>query len=101
MKISSDQLMAPVNKFKTDTLDKNETGSGAWDKVNVRLSDTVELSSKNLEVDRLKKAMQTVPDVRADKVAKLKEQIAAGTYFVDSKDIAAKLVQGWSNLYGK
>jgi flagellar biosynthesis anti-sigma factor FlgM len=59
------------------------------------------LSTKGTEIDRLKKTMQVAPDFRSDRVAQLKEQIAAGTYRVEGKAVAEKMLQSWSELRGK
>jgi negative regulator of flagellin synthesis FlgM len=40
-----------------------------------------------------KKALSETPDVRADKVARIKEQIASGTYNIDPSDVAAAMLK--------
>lgn len=101
MKIDNEQLMATVNKFKNEPLEKSEAGAVAA-KIGLRRgSDRVELSTNGTEIERLKKTMQVVPDFRSDKVAQLKAQIDAGSYQVDGKAVAAKMLQSWSELNGR
>jgi negative regulator of flagellin synthesis FlgM len=101
MKIDNDQLLSTVNKFKNEPLEKNEAASVAVEKQSPRRTDRVELSTNGTEIERLKKTMQVAPDFRSDKVAQLKEQIDAGTYHVEGKEVAAKMLQNWSELNGK
>ena len=46
-----------------------------------------------------RKAAQEAPDVRAEKVARLRAQVADGTYARDSRLIAAALVREESALF--
>jgi flagellar biosynthesis anti-sigma factor FlgM len=101
MKIDSEQLLSTVNKFKNEPLEKNETTAVPGEKWTRPGADRVELSTKGTEIDRLKKTMQVAPDFRSDRVAQLKEQIAAGTYRVEGKAVAEKMLQSWSELRGK
>ena len=55
--------------------------------------DKVLLSPKAKAIQEAKKILETVPDVREDKVARIKEQIKNGTYTIDAKKIAAKMVE--------
>lgn len=101
MKIDSEQLLSTVNKFKSEPVEKSEIALVAREKGSRQLTDRVELSSNNSEVEQLKKAMQEVPDIRSDRVAALKEKIAAGTYKVDAKEVAGKMLQSWRELHDK
>ena len=38
------------------------------------------------------RTLKSMPEVRADKIADLKERIANGTYNVSARDVAAKIV---------
>ena len=55
-------------------------------------SDAVSISEKGKDVSEMTRTLKELPDVRADKIADLKERIANGTYNVSGKDIAAKIV---------
>jgi flagellar biosynthesis anti-sigma factor FlgM len=55
-------------------------------------SEHVVLSAKAEEVGMAREALQGVPDVRSDRVAKLKQQIEAGTYHVSADEVADKML---------
>ena len=54
--------------------------------------DRVELSQTAKDIKKVESVLRTTPDIRADKVKTLKEQIEAGTYQVDSKKIANSML---------
>jgi negative regulator of flagellin synthesis FlgM len=54
--------------------------------------DTVELSSLAKDLQRAAEVARATPEVRAEKVAALKEKIDSGTYEVDSKELASKMI---------
>ncbi|MBE5964201.1 MAG: flagellar biosynthesis anti-sigma factor FlgM [Lachnospira sp.] len=55
-------------------------------------SDKLEISQFGKDYQVAKQALKNVPDVREDKVAEIKAQIDAGTYFVSSSALADKLL---------
>ena len=55
-------------------------------------ADTVVLSDTAKAVQEAKTQLDSVPDVRKDKVAELREQIENGTYEVDSEKLAEKMI---------
>ena len=54
--------------------------------------DRVLLSPMAKEIQMMKNQLQTIPDVRAEKVTEIKNQIAQGTYPVSSEKIAHRLM---------
>ena len=56
-------------------------------------ADTVVLSDTAKKVQEAQKQLETMPDVREDKVAELKEQIENGTYNIDEDEIAGKIIK--------
>jgi len=54
--------------------------------------DKVELSSVAKDLQRAAEIAKATPDVRADKVAALKEKVESGNYEVDSKKVASKMI---------
>ncbi|AEH44568.1 Anti-sigma-28 factor FlgM family protein [Thermodesulfatator indicus DSM 15286] len=50
--------------------------------------DRVEISQTARDIKKIESIVKTSPDVRADKVRAIKEQIESGTYQVDSKKVA-------------
>ena len=55
--------------------------------------DKVVLSPKAKEVQEATKLIKELPDIREEKVAKLKEQVDQGTYRIDGKKIAFKMLK--------
>jgi negative regulator of flagellin synthesis FlgM len=55
--------------------------------------DTVELSDEAKALQRLEKAVKDVPEVREDKVAEIRKQLAQGTYKVDGQKIAFNMLK--------
>ena len=55
--------------------------------------DKVVLSPKAKEVQEATKMIKELPDIREEKVAKLKEQVDQGTYRIDGKKIAFKMLK--------
>ena len=55
--------------------------------------DKVALSPEAKQLQEAKKSLDSLPDVREDKVAEIKEQIEAGTYTIDGEKIAFKMIR--------
>jgi negative regulator of flagellin synthesis FlgM len=55
--------------------------------------DKVVLSPKSKEVQEATKLIKELPNIREEKVAKLKEQVDQGTYRIDGKKIAFKMLK--------
>jgi negative regulator of flagellin synthesis FlgM len=55
-------------------------------------TDGASLSSAAQELLKARRAVQDAPDVRSDLVAELRRQIQAGTYRVDDRAIARRLL---------
>ncbi len=101
MKIDSEKLLGTVNQFRNEPVDKGESAATGGNKAQNQGSDRVELTTRTGEVDQVKKALQDLPDVQSDKVARLKEQVANGTYKVDGTEVAKKMVKNWRELNEK
>jgi len=55
--------------------------------------DSVELSTEAKIMQEAVKVLETLPDVREEKVEQIKQQIADGTYEIDSKKISEKMIK--------
>ena len=98
MKIDSEQIISVANRYKSDPIEKKDDSSRAKSKTVSTASDRVELSINNNEIEQLKQTMQGISDVRAERVASLKKEIADGTYSVDSRKVAEKMLENWKSL---
>ncbi|MEC9490263.1 MAG: flagellar biosynthesis anti-sigma factor FlgM [Halanaerobiales bacterium] len=56
-------------------------------------NDKMQISDKAKDIIQSKKELQKRPEVRTEKVAALKERIENGSYKVDSKKIAVKILK--------
>lgn len=55
--------------------------------------DKISLSGKAKEISELKTAIDQLPDVRTDKVDAVKHAIDTGTYNIDARKIAQKILE--------
>lgn len=56
-------------------------------------TDTVVLSDAAKRIQEARKQLDAIPDIREDKVARLKEQVENGTYEIDAQKIADKMLK--------
>lgn len=59
----------------------------------VQPPDQLSISDRSVQVSELKPALAVLPPVRADLIARLKEQIARGEYRVDPHQLAERLLR--------
>lgn len=57
--------------------------------------DEVIFSPQALEIQNAYKAAKASPDIRAEKVAAIKEQIKSGTYTIDAKAVSEKMLSSF------
>lgn len=62
--------------------------------------DTVTVSVDARMLARITETAQAAPDIRADKVAALKEQVDSGTYAVDNSAIAQSMLRDDVRIFG-
>ena len=98
MKIDSQNTLSGINLYQNEQLAKKTENGQQPVKAPEQQLDRVELSVRKGEIEKLDKAVKALPDVRAEKVAALKQQIAEDTYQVDSKDVAAQMLQSWQGM---
>lgn len=55
-------------------------------------ADKVDISGKSREIADLMAAVNQVPDVRDAKIREIKESVEAGTYKVDPRKVAGKMI---------
>ena len=73
-------------------LRKNAAASAMTSAATVRQPDVVTISESARSIAAATRAVSEAPEVREDRVSALKAAIAAGTYSVDSRRLASKLV---------
>lgn len=67
---------------------KNEATGGG-----VSSGDNVDISSMARQMNRAKVLLDSVPDVRTEKVVKLKTDIEHGNYHVDAGKVAERMIE--------
>lgn len=60
-------------------------------------SDVFEISQTGKSLQVAKQAVKDAPDVREDKVNRIKEQLASGTYNVSAEEFADKILNSYFN----
>jgi negative regulator of flagellin synthesis FlgM len=98
MKIDSQNAISGINLYQNDQLAKKAENGQQSVKTQEHQLDRVELSTRKGEIEKLDKAVNALPDVRSERVAALKQQIADGSYQVDPMDVAAKMLQSWQSM---
>ena len=72
------------------------TQKSAKGKSGVSFMDSLNLSGTGKEIQTAKEAVKAAPDIRADKVAAIKEAYQNGTYSVSAEDFADKILEKYS-----
>lgn len=94
MKINDNNSSLNIRKYVSNIKDNRkidglaEQGSSQTVK-----EDKVVLSPKSKEVQEATKLIKELPNISEEKVAKLKEQVDQGTYRIDGKKIAFKMLK--------
>ena len=82
------QQYQKADKVEDRAQEKPEKAAAA----NLVPEEKVNLSTTAKDVQSLKNAVSSLPDVREDKVQSLREQIEKGAYKVDAEKVAEKMV---------
>jgi len=94
MKITDNNSSLNIRNYVNNVQDKKKlSGLAKPGSSQAAKEDKVVLSPKAKEVQEATKLIKELPDIREEKVAKLKEQVDQGTYRVDGKKIAFKMLK--------
>jgi negative regulator of flagellin synthesis FlgM len=94
MKITDNNSSLNIRNYVNNLQDKKKIeGLGKQGSSQAVKEDKVVLSPKAKEVQEATKLIKELPDIREEKVAKLKEQVDQGTYRIDGKKIAFKMLK--------
>jgi len=92
MKISGDNPVQETAGKKTIEL-KDRVEGGIQSKRKESAQDSVRISQKAYDMNKIKEMLRTTPDIRKEKVALLKKKIASGEYSVDAREVADKMIR--------
>ncbi len=63
------------------------------DEEKVQASESVDISSREKELNKAKKLLYVVPDIRGEMVVRLKADIESGNYYIDIGRVAEKMME--------
>lgn len=92
MRINSNMMSGMDTLEQTSRAKNVEKVSAEQQQASTVESDNVTISEKGKDVSEMTRTLKSMPEVRADKIADLKERIANGTYNVSARDVATKIV---------
>ena len=84
-----DAYLKTTGKDKSRTRDVSEEAP----KGGASAGDRVALSPEAREMQRARKLLDAIPDIREDRVTEIKARIEEGTYEIDGDKIAAKMIR--------
>lgn len=94
MKITGENPLIKLGAYSKNVQDKNKLdASKKQESQGVLKDDEVTLSPRAKEIQSTKKLLDSVADIREEKVKEIKKQIENGTYQVDEKKIAAEMIK--------
>jgi negative regulator of flagellin synthesis FlgM len=94
MKITDKNPYVNLDAYTKNVKDKERIDNqGKQAPKQVMEEDRVVLSQEAKKIQEAKKLMDSIPDIREEKVAKIKAQIENGTYQVEEKKLAAKMIK--------
>jgi len=94
MKITDKNPYVNLDAYAKNVKDKEKIDNqGTQASKQVMEEDKVVLSQEAKKIQEAKKLMDSIPDIREEKIAKIKAQIENGTYQVEEKKLAAKIVK--------
>ncbi len=89
------KLTDVISQIRTDNKVEVKKTSKALDEssgMGAVASDKVEISSSSRDVQKMQEILAQTPEMRMEMIESLKREIDAGTYKVDSRDIADKML---------
>ncbi|MBW1780207.1 MAG: flagellar biosynthesis anti-sigma factor FlgM [Deltaproteobacteria bacterium] len=94
MKITGDSRLTNLDAYVKNIREKKKADSFS-DKGSreVILKDKVVLSPEAQQIQKVKELIDSLPDIRDEKVAEIRAQIEAGDYDVDGEKIASKMIE--------
>src|SRR6202142_531270 len=93
MKITDKINVSGANLRTPEKVKGKASEKKSGEAVAVSKTDQVSLSGAAKELIKLKEIVNSMPDVRADKVEALKNSIASGSYNVKRSEVAGKLIK--------
>jgi len=94
MEISGKVPAIKIDAYRNIVKDKNKIdGSSSNSPKSIQSEDKVDLSQNAREIKEAREQLDSIPDVREEKVAEIKSQLEKGTYNIDGKKIAFNMIR--------
>ena len=93
MKIENNGKVQVLDHLVKSANAKSQKQAGISPKGNEQVVDTVELSGRKTEIERLKEKAKTVPATRQEKIDAIKQAIENNTYKVSGEDVARSILK--------
>jgi len=94
VKITGKNPYVNLDAYAKNVKDKERIDNQGKNAANqVVKEDKVVLSQEAKRVQEAKKLMESIPDIREEKIAKVRAQMENGTYQVEEKKLAAKMIK--------
>ena len=93
MKITEKDNSVNLDAYIKNVKDKRKIDVSKQTSKDVLEEDKVVLSPKAREVQEAKKVLSILPDIREEEVARIKKEIKEGTYKIEGKKLAAKMIR--------
>lgn len=102
MKIEREQLLPTAQRLVADSVAGGGRATDSVPGAVAQGADRVEISRNRARVENLKTMMRQLPDSQEEKVARIKQQMADGTYQqVAATEIAGSMLARWRELNGR
>ncbi len=89
------KLTDAISQIRTDNkveVKKTRKAEGDPGVAGLVAADKVELSSNSRDVQKMQEILAQTPEMRMEMIESLKKEIDAGTYQIDSREIANKMM---------
>ena len=93
MKITEKNNSVNLDAYIKNVKDKKKIDISKQPLKDVFEEDKVVLSPKAREVQEAKRVLDSLPDIREEDVARIKNEIKQGTYKIEGKKLAAKMIK--------
>ncbi|MFW5962104.1 MAG: flagellar biosynthesis anti-sigma factor FlgM [bacterium] len=81
----------PYRQISLNKLQKEKNNKKKDDQIKSQ-KDKLAISKQAIDMTDIKKKLEQTPDVRKEKIAELKAQIQNGTYQIDAREVAKKIL---------
>ena len=93
MKIIGDHPFVKLDAYVKNVKNNNKVGVTKDSSMEVFREDQVVLSARATQILEARKVLGSIPDIREEKVALIKEQLENGSYDIDGQKIANKMLR--------